>query len=80
MEQGIAKGNLKRADESKLRLATAYAKAGRKADAIKAFEALKGTAGLGDLSRYWITYLNAPAASATPAATPAPMPASAPAK
>lgn len=76
MEQGIAKGGLKRADESKLRLAIAYAKAGRKADAIKAFEGLKGNDGLTDLSKYWITYLNAPAAKAAapaaPAATPAP--------
>ena len=73
MEQGIAKGGLKRADESKLRLAIAYAKAGRKADAIKTFEGLKGNDGLSDLSKYWITYLNAPAAkAAAPAVTPAP--------
>ena len=72
MEQGIAKGGLKRADESKLRLAIAYAKAGRKADAIKAFEGLKGNDGLTDLSKYWITYLNAtPRAAAAPAPAPA---------
>lgn len=82
MEQGIAKGGLKRADESKLRLAIAYAKAGRKADAIKAFEGLKGNDGLTDLSKYWITYLNAPAgtpAAAAPASAEAPAAAPAPA-
>lgn len=78
MEQGIAKGGLKRADESKLRLAIAYAKAGRKADAIKAFEGLKGNDGLTDLSRYWITYLKGPVGGA-PAPTPAPAAAPAPA-
>ena len=80
MEQGIAKGGLKRADESKLRLAIAYAKAGRKADAIKAFEGLKGNDGLTDLSKYWITYLNAaPRVAAAPAAAAAPAPAAVPA-
>lgn len=80
MEQGIAKGGLKRADESKLRLAIAYAKAGRKADAIKTFEGLKGNDGLSDLSKYWITYLNAPAAKAAAPAAPAVTPAPAAAK
>jgi tetratricopeptide (TPR) repeat protein len=84
MEQGIAKGGLKRADESKLRLAIAYAKAGRKADAVKAFEGLKGNDGLTDLSKYWITYVNGPvggsATAAPAAAAPAPAPAPAPVK
>lgn len=80
MEQGIAKGGLKRADESKLRLAIAYAKAGRKPDAIKTFEGLKGNDGLTDLSKYWITYLNAPAAKAAAPAAPAVTPAPAAAK
>lgn len=57
MEQGIAKGGLKRLDEARVRLAIAYAKAGRKADAIKVFEELKGNDGLTDLSKYWIMFL-----------------------
>jgi tetratricopeptide (TPR) repeat protein len=68
MEQGIAKGISKRADDYKLRLGMAYAKAGRKAEAIKTLEGVKGTDGLGDLAKYWILWVNR---SATPAAVPA---------
>jgi len=69
MEKGIAKGGLKNADDAKLHLAVAYAKAGRKADAIKAFEGLKGNDGMTDLSKYWTMFLKGPA---TPAAAAAP--------
>ncbi|MFP5394157.1 MAG: tetratricopeptide repeat protein [Gammaproteobacteria bacterium] len=58
MEQGIAKGLDKKADEAKLHLGVAYAKAGRKADAIKVFEGLKGNDGLTDLAKYWTLLLN----------------------
>lgn len=67
IQKGIAKGG-KRVEESKLLLGVAYAKAGRKDDAIKAFEAVKGDANMNDLARYWIMYVNRPAAApATPA-------------
>lgn len=69
MEKGMAKGGIKQLDMAKLRLGTAYVKAGRKADAIKVFETLKGNDGMGDLARYWIMYINGPkVAAAAPAA------------
>jgi tetratricopeptide (TPR) repeat protein len=70
MEQGIAKGIAKRPDDYKLRLGMAYAKAGRKAEAIKTLEGVKGNDGLGDLAKYWILWVNR---SATPAAAAAPV-------
>ena len=73
IEQGIAKGGLKNPEDAKLLLGVAYAKAGRKAEAIKTFEGVKGNDGVGDLGRYWIMYVNGPktgavAATAAPAA------------
>ena len=64
MEKGIAKGGMKNPDDSKLLLGVAYAKAGRKPDAIKVFEGLKGNDGMADLAKYWTMYLNGPAPSA----------------
>jgi hypothetical protein len=69
MEQGIAKGVAKKPDEYKLRLGMAYAKAGRKAEAVKTLESIKGTDGLGDIARYWILWVNR---AAMPAVAPAP--------
>jgi tetratricopeptide (TPR) repeat protein len=71
MEQGIAKGIAKRPDDYKLRLGIAYAKAGRKAEAVKTLQSVKGDDGTADLAKYWIMWANrpaAPAASATAAA------------
>jgi tetratricopeptide (TPR) repeat protein len=62
--KGIAKGGLKNPEDAKLRLGVAYAKAGKKEEAIKAFEAVKGTDGTADLARYWIMHVNAPVAVA----------------
>jgi len=59
IEQGIAKGGVK-LDEAKLKLGTAYAKAGRKDDAIKTFESLKGDDGVSDLAKYWVLLLKSP--------------------
>jgi hypothetical protein len=67
IQKGIAKGG-KRVEESKLLLGVAYTKAGRKDDAVKAFESVKGDANMNDLARYWIMYLNRPAAAAPAAA------------
>jgi tetratricopeptide (TPR) repeat protein len=75
MEQGIAKGIAKRPDDYKMRLGIAYAKAGRKAEAIKTFESIKGDDGATDLARYWIMWVNRPAAGAAPAAVTAAAPA-----
>jgi tetratricopeptide (TPR) repeat protein len=60
ISQGIAKGGLKQADEAKLRLGIAYAKAGKKDDAIKTFESVKAGGGLSDLAKYWIILVNHP--------------------
>jgi tetratricopeptide (TPR) repeat protein len=65
MEQGIAKGIAKKGDDYKLRLGMAYAKAGRKDEAIKTLQSVKGDDGLADLARYWILWVNR---SATPVA------------
>lgn len=61
IEKGIAKGGLKNPEDAKLRLGAAYAKAGKKAEAIKALADVKGSDGTADLARYWTMYLNAPA-------------------
>ncbi|MBQ5942624.1 tol-pal system YbgF family protein [Massilia sp. AB1] len=58
IQQGIAKGGLKNAEEAKLRLGMAQVRAGKTADAIKTFEGIKGGAGAGDLAKYWIVLLN----------------------
>ncbi|WLI90119.1 tetratricopeptide repeat protein [Massilia sp. R2A-15] len=70
MEQGIAKGVGKRPEDAKLHLGIAYAKAGRKADAIKTFQSIKGTDGAADLAKYWTLWVNRGAAVA---AAPAPV-------
>ena len=67
MEQGIAKGITKKGDGYKLRLGMAYAKAGRKAEAVKTLESVKGDDGLADLARYWIIWTNRSATPATAA-------------
>ena len=64
MKQGIAKGGLKNPEDAKLRLGVAYAKAGKKDEALKAFETVKGSDGTADLARYWTMHMNAPVVAA----------------
>lgn len=64
IKQGIAKGGLKRPEEAQLRLGVAYAKAGRKDEALSTFAAVKGDDGLGDLARYWSIWVKRPEAAA----------------
>ena len=71
MEQGLAKGGFKNADDMKLRMGAAYAKVGRKDDALKVLREVNGKDGAADIARYWIMHLNAPAAAAPAAAAPA---------
>ena len=54
MQQGIAKGKLKRTDEANLHLGIAYLRAGQKAKAREAFKAVSGTDGAADLARLWM--------------------------
>ena len=60
INEGIARGGLKRPDDARLHLGMAYLQAGKKADAIKAFQSVKGTDGTADLARYWIILANRP--------------------
>lgn len=68
IEQGIAKGGMKRPEDAKLRLGMAHALAGRKDDAAKAFESVKGDDGTADLAKYWMLWVNRPAVVAAAAA------------
>jgi tetratricopeptide (TPR) repeat protein len=71
IQQGIAKGGMKRPDEAKLRLGMAYAKAGRKAEAMQAFETVQAGGGLSDLARYWVMAMKRPDSAAAAPATAA---------
>jgi hypothetical protein len=53
MEQGIAKGGLKRADDAKLHLGIAWLLAGQNARAQTVFKTVTGTDGTSDLARLW---------------------------
>ena len=62
MEQGLAKGNLRRADEARLRLGQALWQAGRKDDAVKSFAAVQGgNDGSAALARVWSAFVRSPA-------------------
>jgi hypothetical protein len=61
MEQGVAKGNLKRADEARLHLGQVLWQAGRKDDAVKAFAAVQGSDGSAALARVWSAFVRSPA-------------------
>jgi len=54
MQQGIAKGKMKRTDEANLHLGIAYLRAGQKAKAREAFKSVSGTDGTADLARLWM--------------------------
>lgn len=60
IQEGIAKGGLKNAEDAKLRLGYSYAMAGKKEDAIKILETVQGADGRADLARYWILWVNRP--------------------
>ena len=53
IDQGLAKGNLKRPDEARLHAGEAYAMAGKKELALKTFKSVRGTDGTADLARLW---------------------------
>jgi Tfp pilus assembly protein PilF len=54
IQQGIAKGGLKHADDARLHLGLAYLRAGNKAKANEAFRGVKGNDGAADLARLWM--------------------------
>lgn len=53
MQQGIAKGGLKRPDEAKLHLGIVQWRAGHSDDALKTFQSVSGPNGLGALGHAW---------------------------
>lgn len=65
MEQGIAKGGLKRPDEARLRLAAALYQAGRKDAAVQALKPVQGQDGAAGLARVWTLLAQSPAPQAT---------------
>lgn len=57
MAQAVAKGGLRNADEAQMQLGYAQWKAGRNAEAIAAFEAVKAADGSAGLARLWALWL-----------------------
>jgi outer membrane protein assembly factor BamD (BamD/ComL family) len=53
IQQGIAKGGLKRPEDAKLRLAQAQLAAGKKAKAQQTLRSVQGTDGAADIARLW---------------------------
>ena len=53
IEQGVKQGGMARPDQAALMLGEAYAQSGRKVDAIKVFNGIKGTDGAGGLAHLW---------------------------
>lgn len=58
IEQGIAKGGLKRPDDAKLRLGLALVQAGKKAKGVQTLRTVQGADGTADVARLWATYAN----------------------
>ena len=56
MQQGIAKGGLKRPEDAKLHLGIAQLIAGDKAKAQATFKTVQGTDGTADLARLWMLH------------------------
>jgi hypothetical protein len=56
IQQGIAKGGLKRPDDARLHLGIAQLAAGDKAKAQATFKSVQGKDGTGDLARLWALY------------------------
>ena len=56
MQQGIAKGGLKRTEDAKLHLGIAQLIAGDKAKAQATFKSVQGTDGTADLARLWMLH------------------------
>jgi hypothetical protein len=54
MQQGIAKGGLKRPEDAKLRLGEAQIQSGQKAKGAQTLREVKGTDGTADIARLWI--------------------------
>jgi hypothetical protein len=58
IEEGIAKGGLKRPDDAKLYLGMAMVQSGNKAKGVPILKSVKGTDGVGDLANLWALFAN----------------------
>lgn len=58
MNQAIKDGGVKRLEDAKLHLGLAYLNAGKKAEAVKAFNSVQGKDGTAELARYWVMHVN----------------------
>jgi tetratricopeptide (TPR) repeat protein len=56
MDQGIKKGNLKRAEDAKLHYGMALLQAGKKSEGVQMLKTVQGNDGAADLARYWILH------------------------
>ena len=61
MNQGVAKGGLRRPDDAQLQLGLVAWRAGKIDEARRSFAAVKGADGAADLARLWTVYLASPA-------------------
>jgi hypothetical protein len=61
IEAGLAKGNLRRADEARLRHGIALWLAGKRDEAVQAFAAVSGADGSAALARVWSLFARSPA-------------------
>lgn len=60
MEEAMKLGTARRPEEQKLHYGIGLYNAGKKAPALAALKAVKGTAGESELARYWTLYINNP--------------------
>jgi len=65
IEQGLAKGGVKRPDDARLHLGIAQWMAGQKEAAAKTFKTVQGKDGSADLARLWATFAQAPVTAAS---------------
>ena len=61
IQQGLAKGGLRRPDDAQLHLGVAQWRAGKIDEAKASLAAVKGSDGTADLARLWLLFLNSPA-------------------
>jgi hypothetical protein len=61
MQQGVAKGGLRRPDDTQLHLGQVALRAGKLAEARTAFNAVKGSDGAADLARLFLLWIDSPA-------------------
>ncbi len=70
MEEGLARGGMKRPEDAKLHLGYAYIQNKQKEKATEILKTVQGEDGTADLARLWVLYLNPPAPAPVVAAVP----------